>query len=129
MPVVDLAVKFGLPPTTPTKWTCILVLEAVLDGEPLIMGVLADVVSEVFDLGPDEVEPAPPFGTRVRLEYLQGMGKVGKKFILLLDIDRILSAAEHEVAATISSDPDLAQGAPTPPSDSSPSPPSDPVPT
>jgi purine-binding chemotaxis protein CheW len=111
VPIVDLAVKFGLPETSPTKWTCILVLESSLDGEALVIGVLADVVSEVIDLGPGDVEPAPPFGTRVRLEYLLGMGKVGKKFVLLLDIDRVLSAAEHEVATSISSDPALTEAA------------------
>jgi purine-binding chemotaxis protein CheW len=104
IPVVDLAVKFGLAETAPTKWTCILVVEAKLDGDPLVMGLLADSVSEVIDLGPDELEPAPAFGCHVKVEYLLGMGKVGKKLVLLLDIDRVLSAAEGEVAAAISAD-------------------------
>ena len=63
-------------------------------GEMLTMGVLADSVSQVIDLSADEIEETPPFGTRVKTEYLLGMGALGKKFCLILDIDRVLSADE-----------------------------------
>ncbi len=94
VPVVDLAAKFGLPPRPVTKWTCIIIVETNLEGNPTVMGVLADAVSQVMDFAPGDIEPPPVFGTRVRVEYLQGMGKVGKRFVLLLDVDRVLSAAE-----------------------------------
>jgi purine-binding chemotaxis protein CheW len=58
------------------------------------MGVLADSVSQVIDLSADEIEETPPFGTRVKTEYLLGMGALGKKFCLILDIDKVLSADE-----------------------------------
>ena len=94
VPVVDLAAKFGLPPSPVTKRTCIVIVEVDLDGQRTVMGVLADAVSQVMDLGPTDVEPPPAFGTAVRVDYLQGMGKVGKKFVLILDMDRVLSAPE-----------------------------------
>jgi chemotaxis signal transduction protein len=47
-----------------------------------------------MDLSADEIEPTPPFGTRVKTEYLLGMGALGKKFCLILDIDKVLSADE-----------------------------------
>lgn len=95
VPVVDLALKFGLPETAVTKWTCVLIVELELEGQHAMMGVMADAVSEVIDLRPEDIEPPPPFGTSVRVDYLLGMGKVpGKKFVLLLDLDRVLSAAE-----------------------------------
>lgn len=99
VPVIDLAVKFGLPQTAVTKRTCILVVESALDGVTTVMGVIADAVSEVLELAPRDVEPAPPFGTRVRADFLLGMGKVGRGFVLLLDIDRVLSAGERELLA------------------------------
>ena len=94
VPVVDLAVKFGLPASTVTKRSCVIVVECLLDGEETVMGVLADAVSQVIDLAPADIEPAPAFGARVRVEFLQGMGKLGGRFVLLLDLDRLLSAQE-----------------------------------
>ncbi|BDG04251.1 chemotaxis protein CheW [Anaeromyxobacter oryzae] len=101
VPVIDLAAKFGLPETAVTRLTCILIVEAVLDGQPTVIGVMADAVREVIELGPDDVEPPPTFGTQVRVDYLLGMGKVGKRFVLLLDIDRVISADEKEFAAAV----------------------------
>ncbi len=101
VPVVDLAVKFGLPETEITARTCIVMVEADLDGEPTLMGVVVDAVVRVLDLSPDDVEAPPTFGTRVRVEYLLGVGKVDDQLVLVLDIDRVLSIDELlAVAAT-----------------------------
>jgi chemotaxis protein methyltransferase CheR len=67
VPVVDLAVKLGLPESPITKWTCVVVVEVDLEGERTVMGVLADSVSQVLDLAASEIEPPPPFGARVRV--------------------------------------------------------------
>jgi purine-binding chemotaxis protein CheW len=98
VPVVDLAAKFGAGETAPTKLTCILIVEANLDGQPTVVGVLAAAVREVIELGPDEIEPPPSFGTGVKVDFLLGMGKVGKRFVLLLDLDRVLSADERDLS-------------------------------
>jgi len=98
VPVVDLAVKFGLPESTITKRSCVVVVECVLDGELTVMGVLCDAVSQVVDLTADDIEPPPAFGSRVRIEFLRGMGKLGEGFVLLLDLDRLLSTAEAAAA-------------------------------
>src|SRR5512140_205250 len=89
VPVIDLAVKFGLPPMPVTKRTCVLIVEVALEGERTVMGVLADAVKEVLELGGKDVEPPPSFGTQVKVEYITGLAKVGKGFVLLLDLDRI----------------------------------------
>jgi len=94
VPVVDLAVKFGLPPSGISKFSCIIITEVIFEGENLTMGVLADSVSQVIELSADEIEQTPPFGTRVKTEFLLGMGALGKKFCLILDIDKVLSADE-----------------------------------
>lgn len=94
VPVVDLAVRFGLEERPVTKTTCIVIVEVEQDTERTVMGVIADSVNQVVDLAPEDIEEPPAFGTRVRLEYLLGMGKLGKKFALILNVDRVLSSAE-----------------------------------
>lgn len=101
VPVVDLAIKFGLPETAVTKSTCIVIVEVRLEGEPTVMGVMADAVSQVIELKSEDVEAPPTFGTRVRVDFLRGMGRAGKKFVLILDIDRVLSADEMLAAAAL----------------------------
>ncbi len=100
--MVDLAVKFGLPETVVTGRTCIVIIEADLEGERTVMGVMADSVSQVFDLGPEDIVPPPAFGTRVHRRLPARDGEtVGGKFILMLDIDKVLSVAELVTAASL----------------------------
>jgi len=58
------------------------------------MGVIVDSISQVVELPQEQIEPAPDFGTKVKLEYLLGMGRSGKKFVMVLDIDKALSPSE-----------------------------------
>jgi purine-binding chemotaxis protein CheW len=58
------------------------------------MGVMADSVRQVIDLKQEDVEHPPTFGTRVKVDYLLGMARSGKKFCLILDTDKILSTDE-----------------------------------
>jgi purine-binding chemotaxis protein CheW len=103
VPVVDLAVRFGLEERPVTKTTCIVIVEMDQDSERTVMGVIADAVNQVIDLAPKDIEEPPAFGTRVRLEYLFGMGKLGKKFALILNLDTVLSAAELLTVSTLQS--------------------------
>jgi len=94
VPVVDLALKFGLSASAVTNRTCIVIVEVNLDGEPTVMGIVADSVSQVVDLSAHDILPAPSFGTQVRMNFLQGMGKAGARFVLVLNIDKVLSSTE-----------------------------------
>jgi purine-binding chemotaxis protein CheW len=97
VPVVDMRLKFGLSKTEPTVNTCIIIIEVDVDGESTILGALADSVQEVFDLEPDQIEPAPRLGTRIKTEFIEGMGKSDEQFIIILNIDKIFSADELSV--------------------------------
>ncbi len=99
VPVVDLAVKFGRAATDATKRTCVLVVDAVADGESLTVGLLAGAVNEVVELAAGDVEPPPAFGSGVKVDYLLGLGKTAAGFVLLLDLDRVLSEAEAAVGS------------------------------
>jgi len=98
LPVIDLAMKLGLPPCTITRRTCIVVVEIDHEGDRLVLGLLTDAVGQVLDFGPGDVEATPPFGTPVHIDYLIGMGRAGKKFVLLLDANRILDTREIALA-------------------------------
>lgn len=105
VPVVDLSLRFGLGERSATKTTCIVILEVEQDSERSVMGVIVDAVNQVIDLTPDDIEEPPSFGTRVRLDYLFGMGKLGKKFALILDIDRVLNNSELLTVSALQSVP------------------------
>ena len=94
LPVIDLAAKFGHGPSEPARTTCIVVTETQLRGEMLTVGVMADAVSEVVDIADDAIEVPPTFGTRVRADFLTGMGKLDDRLVLVLDVDRVLSPVE-----------------------------------
>ncbi|MBI9090444.1 MAG: chemotaxis protein CheW [Desulfobacterium sp.] len=94
VPVVDLRLKFAMPATEKTVDTCIIIMEVIIDGNTALLGALADSVQEVLDLEPDQIEPAPKIGTRLRTDFIRGMGKKNEEFIILLDIDRVFSAEE-----------------------------------
>jgi purine-binding chemotaxis protein CheW len=111
VPVVDLAAKFGLPPCPIAKRTCIVIVEVSLDGRETVMGLLVDAVSQVMDLTAADIEPPPAFGTAVKVAYLAGMGKVGKKFVLLLDVDKVLAAPELLAADALGATPPEGTGA------------------
>jgi purine-binding chemotaxis protein CheW len=91
VPVVDLSVKFGLSASLVTDRTCVVIVEVHFNESHNVMGVIADSVNQVISLNQDDILPAPAFGTRVRVDYLRGLGKSGDKFVLVLDIDRVLS--------------------------------------
>lgn len=93
VPLVDLAVRLGLPASPITPRTCVVVVEVEIEGERTVMGLIVDAVSQVMELGADDIEPPPPFGATVDVAMLSGMGRAGKAFVLLLDVDRVLSGA------------------------------------
>jgi len=104
VPVVDLRLKFGLNATEKTRDTCIVVLEIDYDGESTIVGAMADAVSEVLDLQPEDIEPPPRLGTRLKTEFIRGMGKKNEQFLILLNIDRIFSSEELDLLQNLVDD-------------------------
>lgn len=98
VPVMDLLARFGRQPGAVTKRTCIVIVEvaAEIDGERerQVIGVVVDAVNEVLDIAPADIEPAPAFGARIRTAFIHGMGKVRGKFVILLNVDQVLSLSD-----------------------------------
>jgi len=94
VPVIDLRLKFEMTVTEKTVNTCVIIVEVKVDGEKVILGVLADSVQEVMDLENDKIEPAPRIGTHLKTDFIKGMGKHYDQFLMLLDIDKVFSSNE-----------------------------------
>ena len=94
VPVVDLRLKFGLAATEKTVSTCVIITEVAVDGDTTVLGCLADSVQEVLDLEPEQISAPPKIGTKLRTEFITGLGKRDERFIILLEIDRVFSAQE-----------------------------------
>jgi purine-binding chemotaxis protein CheW len=94
IPVVDLRLKFGMAAKGTTEKTCVVVVQLQGTVSRITMGAIVDEVSEVLDISADQIELPPEFGTTVDTAFILGMGKVGKKVIMLLDVDKVLSTKE-----------------------------------
>lgn len=104
VPVIDLAARFGGKSTQIGRRTCIVIIEVLEEDTHHDIGVIVDAVSEVLEIPNSEIEPPPSFGTRIRAEFIQGMGKVAGKFVILLDIARVLSVEEIATLTGIARD-------------------------
>jgi purine-binding chemotaxis protein CheW len=95
VPVVDLSARFGRSKTEVSRRTCIVIIE-VDSGEDtkIDIGVMVDSVSEVLEIPRNEIEPPPAFGAKIRVDFMQGMGKVVGKFVIILNANKVLSVDE-----------------------------------
>lgn len=83
-------------PSSPVgRKTCIVIVETAGPGdERHVLGLVVDAVNEVLDIAPAEVEPPPAFGASLRADFVQGIGKVRGRFVVLLDLARVLALDE-----------------------------------
>ncbi|MFA6244983.1 MAG: chemotaxis protein CheW [Candidatus Hydrogenedentales bacterium] len=94
IPVIDLRSKFSMEVREDTSRTCIIVVQVKNANHQVTMGIIVDEVSEVLGVAGEQIEPAPSFGADVKTEFILGMGKVGSKVVMLLDVDKVLSWGE-----------------------------------
>ena len=94
IPVFDLREKFNLPTEEYTQFNVIIVVE--ISGR--VMGVIVDVISDVFEILPEEFQTTGNLPPNIRREYLKGVGKKGDEMIILLDMNHLLSPEELELA-------------------------------
>ena len=90
IPVIDLREKFGLEEEEYTDKTRVIVVE--VDRKSI--GMIVDSVSHVVRLARDQIEPPPPLVGGVSGEFIRGVGKLGERLIVLLNINRILTIEE-----------------------------------
>lgn len=101
VPVVDLSARFGGKRSEPTKRTCIVIVEVASDEGRQDIGVVVDAVSAVLEIPASEIDPAPSFGARIRTDFIHGMGKVDGNFVIILNLDKVLSLDELAAAGQV----------------------------
>ncbi|MFA6312162.1 MAG: chemotaxis protein CheW [Sterolibacterium sp.] len=101
VPVIDLAARFGGKVSEVQRRTCIVIVEMRQDDTKQDLGIMVDAVSEVLEIPGTEIEPPPTFGAKIRADFISGMGKVNNKFVIILDIQRVLSVDEMATLASV----------------------------
>lgn len=97
VPVIDLSARFERARTQVGRRTCVVILEAEAEGDgesPLVLGIMVDAVNEVLEIPAADIEPPPSFGARLRTDFIAGMGRVAGRFVVILDLPRVLAMDE-----------------------------------
>jgi len=94
VPVIDLSARLAHGRTEINKRSCIVLVEIEVTDSAQLIGMLVDEVKEILEIPAENIQPAPDFGTDIRTEFIQAMGRVGDDFIILLAINRVLSIEE-----------------------------------
>ncbi len=100
VPVIDLSARFGKTSTAIGRRNCIIIVEVEMDEETHSVGVMVDAVNAVLEIPASEIEPAPAFGANIRTDFIAGMGKIDGKFVIILNIQFVLSM--DDMAALVS---------------------------
>jgi len=90
VPIVDMRILFKLGEPTYDQFTVVIVLNI----KNHVIGMVVDSVSDVVTLEPDQVRAAPEMGTTADGDYITGLGTVGERMLILLDIDRLMSSEQ-----------------------------------
>jgi purine-binding chemotaxis protein CheW len=94
--VVDLAARLGRESSTLSKRSSIILVEINHDGKSQTIGMLVDMVNEILEIPQEHILPPPNFGSTVETKFIQAMGQVDDQFIILLDINYVLTLEELE---------------------------------
>ena len=90
VPIVDLRLKFHTGETSYDAFTVVIILN-VLNR---VMGIVVDGVTDVLACPVEEIKPAPEFGAALDTRYIDGLGTVDGRMIILLDIEKLMSSPE-----------------------------------
>ena len=94
VPVLDMKMKFGQDMTEETQDTAVIVTEITNEDGVIQIGIIVDAAREVITLEPENIEEPPRLGIFIDNKYLSGMGKIDDEFVIILNIDKILSEDE-----------------------------------
>jgi purine-binding chemotaxis protein CheW len=94
VPVIDLSCRFYGRKSVETRMTSIVIMEINSDGDMMHIGVIIDAINAVQDIHPGQIEHTPEFGSKIRADFISGVGKTEGKFIILLNIPMVLNVSE-----------------------------------
>ena len=93
VPIIDMRIKFKLSKVTYDDTTVVIILNI----SDRVVGMVVDGVSDVIELKGDQIKPAPEFGAALDAQYLQGLGTLDERMIILVDIEKLMSIREMEL--------------------------------
>ena len=99
VPIIDLRIKFAQPDVDYNDNTVVIVLNLA----QRVVGIVVDGVSDVLSLTQDQIRPAPEFAVTMSTEYLTGLGALGERMLILVDIEKLLSSEEMALMDTLRS--------------------------
>ncbi|MDU3075728.1 MAG: chemotaxis protein CheW, partial [Mixta calida] len=99
VPIIDLRIKFAQPGVEYNDNTVVIVLDLV----QRVVGIVVDGVSDVLSLTADQIRPSPEFAVTMSTEYLTGLGALGDRMLILVDIEKLLSSEEMALMDTLRS--------------------------
>ncbi len=94
VPIVDLRERFGMKKVDYSPVTVVIVLSLLDQADDLVIGIVADAVSDVLDINKDEIRSAPNLGSKIDTRYMQGMYVNGSRMIMLLNVNKLLNPEE-----------------------------------
>ena len=91
IPLADLRIRFGMPAQGPSADTRIVVIELPIEGDPVVVGIMADKVYEVTELSGRDAQATPRVGMSWRPEFIRSIAKWNGEFVIIPDLERILN--------------------------------------
>ena len=90
VPIVDMRIKFNLGEPEYNAFTVVIILN--MAGR--VVGMVVDRVSDVIELKPEQIRPAPDFSSSFDTKYITGLGTVDERMLILVDIEKLMSGAD-----------------------------------
>jgi purine-binding chemotaxis protein CheW len=90
VPIVDMRVKFNLGEVKYDQFTVVIILNVA--GR--VVGMVVDSVSDVITLGAEQIRPAPDFSSAFETKYIIGLGTVGSRMLILVDIEKLMTSTD-----------------------------------
>lgn len=97
VPIVDMRLKFGCSKAEYNSFTVVIVLNL----RQRIVGIVVDSVSDVMELAADSVKAAPDVESVIDSDSVLGLGSVGDRMLILLDIERLMDGADMGLSAAV----------------------------
>jgi len=94
LPVIDLRLKFGMPPQAYTDRTCIVIVELTTEGDRSLMGIVVDSIKEVVSIPEEKITKMPYINARIKSEFIKGISETGDTIKIVLDITKVLTEEE-----------------------------------
>ena len=93
VPIVDLRIRFKLGNAEYTQFTVVIILNIA----SRVVGIVVDGVSDVINLLPDQIKPAPDLTSTLNTQHILGLGTLDERMIILVDIESLMSSGEMEL--------------------------------